>query len=210
MFNLPSLHSIALMLPAIILGLTFHEFAHGWVADRLGDRTARNLGRLTINPLAHIDPIGFLLLFFAGFGWAKPVPVNSYNLRCDMKQGMLLVALAGPATNMLLAVLSAVVFGALMGLRLPYFREIMLYMIQINVVLAIFNLIPIPPLDGSKILAGILPGRQVWLDQLERYGPILLILLLFTGVINIVFSILVSPVFNILNVLARGIARLVM
>jgi Zn-dependent protease len=80
-FNLPSLHSMALMLPAIILGLTFHEYAHGWVADRLGDHTARYHGRLTINPLAHVDPIGFLLLFLAGFGWAKPVPVNPYNLK---------------------------------------------------------------------------------------------------------------------------------
>lgn len=210
MFNLPSLNDIALMLPAIVLGLTFHEYAHGWTADRLGDRTARYQGRLTLNPAAHIDPIGLLLLFFAGFGWAKPVPVNPNNLKVDQRQGMLLVALAGPVTNMLLAVISAVVFGALVGLNLPYFREIMQYMIQINVVLAVFNLIPIPPLDGSKILAGILPGRQEWLYQLEQYGSIILILLVFTGLIGIVFRILVNPIYSMLGALARAVSRLVM
>ncbi|OPX83832.1 MAG: Peptidase family M50 [Pelotomaculum sp. PtaB.Bin104] len=206
MFNLPSLYDIALMLPAIILGLTFHEFAHGWAADKLGDRTARVMGRLTINPVAHVDPIGFLLLFIAGFGWAKPVPVNPYNFRGEIKQGMLLVSLAGPATNMLLAVASAVVYGAFYRLHWPYFTEIMQYMIQINIVLAIFNLIPVPPLDGSKILAGLLPGRQEWLEQLERYGPILLIVMLFTGVIGYIFSFLVTPISKALFALARLIA----
>jgi len=209
-FNFPGLYNIALMLPAVVLGLTFHEFAHGWVADRLGDRTARYMGRLTVNPAAHVDPIGLLLLFFAGFGWAKPMPVNPYNLRVDPRQGMLLVSLAGPVTNMLLAVISAVVFGALIGLNLPYFREIMQYMIHINIVLAVFNLIPIPPLDGSKILAGILPGRQGWLDQLEHYGAILLIILLFTGVLGVVFRVLVNPIYNVLIALAKVVSRLVM
>lgn len=210
MFNLPSLQSMALMLPAIILGLTFHEFAHGWVADRLGDRTARDLGRLTINPVAHVDPVGLILLFLAGFGWAKPVPVNPNNFKGDMRRGMLLVSLAGPATNILLAVASAVILGIFAGLRLPYFREIMLYMIQINVVLGIFNLIPIPPLDGSKILAGILPGRQNWLYQLETYGAIILIVLVFTGAIGIIFKIFVHPIVAVLISLARSVSRLVM
>lgn len=209
MFNLPSLHSMALMLPAIILGLTFHEFAHGWTADRLGDRTARDLGRLTVNPVAHVDPVGLVLLFLAGFGWAKPVPVNPYNFRGDIRRGMLLVSLAGPATNMLLALASAVVLGAFAGLRLPYFREIMLYMIQINVVLAVFNLIPIPPLDGSKILAGLLPGRQNWLYQLETYGAIILIILVFTGAIGTIFKIFVYPLVKLLISLATVISRLV-
>ncbi|MDD3654766.1 MAG: site-2 protease family protein [Desulfotomaculaceae bacterium] len=206
MFNLPSLYDVALMLPAIILGLTFHEFAHGWAADRLGDRTARHMGRLTINPLAHVDPIGFLLLFLVGFGWAKPVPVNPYNFRGEIKQGMLLVALAGPATNILLAIASAVMFGAFYQMHWPYFTEMMSYMIQINIVLAVFNLIPIPPLDGSKILAGILPGRQEWLELLERYGPFLLIVLLFTGLIGYIFSFLVNPISKVLFALAGFIA----
>lgn len=208
MFNLPSLYNIALMLPAIILGLTFHEFAHGWVANRLGDRTARDLGRLTVNPLAHVDPVGLILLFVAGFGWAKPVPINPNNFRGDMQRGILLVSLAGPATNMLMAVASAVIWGAFAGFRLPYFNEIMYNLIQINVVLGIFNLIPIPPLDGSKILAGILPGRQNWLYQLETYGAILLIILVFTGAIRIVFKIFVYPIIDVLISLARGIAQL--
>ncbi len=205
MFNLPSLHNMALMLPAIILGLTLHEYAHGLAAYRLGDRTAGDMGRLTINPLAHIDPIGFILLFLAGFGWAKPVPVNPYNLRGDMRHSMLLVSLAGPATNIFLAVVSALVFGAFYGLHLPYFEAIMFYMIQINVVLAIFNLIPIPPLDGSRILAGLLPGRQNWLYQLENYGVIILIVLVFTGAIGAVFKIFVCPITKGLLSLATSV-----
>ncbi|HBC94076.1 MAG TPA: site-2 protease family protein [Pelotomaculum sp.] len=207
MFNFPSLHTIALTLPAIIIGLTFHEYAHGWVAKRLGDRTAEAHGRLTINPVAHLDPVGFILLLLAGFGWAKPVPVNPYNLRGDIKQGMLLVSLAGPATNFFLAVASAVALGLFGSMQIPYFNIIMQYMIVINVVLAIFNLIPIPPLDGSKILAGLLPGRQDWLDQLEAYGPILLIVLVFFGFRFI--SVLINPVVNILILLANIVAQLV-
>ena len=208
MFNFPSLNSIALMLPAIILGLTFHEFAHGWAADRLGDRTARQMGRLTVNPAAHVDPVGLLLLFLAGFGWAKPVPVDPNQFTGDRRRGMLLVSLAGPATNLLLAIVSALVLGLLDNLRLPYFREIMFYMIQINVVLGIFNLIPIPPLDGSKILAALLPGRQNWLYQLETYGAILLIVLVFTGAIRYIFKIFVYPIVTALISLALFLSSL--
>jgi Zn-dependent protease len=207
-FDFPSLHTIALTLPAIIIGLTFHEYAHGWVAYLLGDRTAEANGRLTINPVAHLDPVGFILLILAGFGWAKPVPVNPYNFKGNIKQGMLLVSLAGPATNLILAVISAVLLGLFANKNIPYFNIIMQYMIVINVVLAIFNLIPIPPLDGSKILAGLLPGRQTWLEQLESYGPILLIVLVFFGFRFI--SVLINPVVNILILLAQNVARLVM
>ncbi|MFA4885404.1 MAG: site-2 protease family protein [Desulfotomaculaceae bacterium] len=208
MFDFPSLQSIALMLPAIVLGLTFHEYAHGLVAYRLGDNTARDYGRLTLNPVAHVDPVGLILLFLAGFGWAKPVPVNPYNLKGDVKRGMLLVSLAGPAMNLLLAIAAAVIWGALAGLKLPYFNDIMRYIIQINVVLAIFNLIPVPPLDGSKILAGILPGQQKWLYQLETYGVIILILLVFTGAIGFIFNIFVRPIVIALFSLAGFISSL--
>lgn len=193
MFDLPSLHDIALMLPAIVLGLTFHEYAHGLAAHWLGDDTARLQGRLTINPAAHVDPVGLILLFLAGFGWAKPVPVNPLSFKGDMRRGMLLVSLAGPAMNLLMAVAAVVVYRALAGLQLPYFTLIMVYIIQINVVLAIFNLLPIPPLDGSKILAGLLPGRQEWLYHLEAYGMIILILLVFSGAIGYVFNIIIRP-----------------
>jgi Zn-dependent protease len=209
MFDLPSLESIALMLPAIVLGLTFHEYAHGLVAYRLGDNTAYDHGRLTLNPAAHVDPVGLILLFLAGFGWAKPVPVNPYNLKGDIQRGMLLVSLAGPATNLLLAIAAAIIWGVLDIFQLPYVDPIMQYMIQINVVLAVFNLIPVPPLDGSKILAGLLPGRQNWLYQLETYGVIILILLVFTGAIGFIFNIFVKPIVIALYTLAGLISNLI-
>ncbi|NLI11934.1 site-2 protease family protein [Pelotomaculum propionicicum] len=208
MFNFPSLESIALMLPAIVIGLTFHEYAHGYVAYRLGDNTARDHGRLTINPLAHVDPVGLILLFLAGFGWAKPVPVNPYNLKGDVQKGMLYVSLAGPTMNLLLAIAGAIVWGALAGFKMRYFSDIMEYIIHINIVLAIFNLIPVPPLDGSKILAGILPGRQNWLYQLETYGVIILILLVFSGAIGYIFNIFVRPIVIALYSLARFISSI--
>lgn len=197
-----NLHEMLLLLPAIILGLTFHEYMHGQVADLLGDHTARNLGRLTLNPIPHIDPVGFIMLILFKFGWAKPVPINPLNFRGDMKRGILLVSLAGPATNMLLAIAAAVIYRVLSGLQLPYFTEIIFYIIYINVVLAVFNLIPVPPLDGSKILAGLLPGRQEWLHQLEAYGMIILIVLIFSGAIGFIFNIFVRPLVNILLSLA--------
>ncbi|WP_018085146.1 site-2 protease family protein [Desulfurispora thermophila] len=210
MFNIhfPSLSELAIMLPAIVVGLTVHEFAHGWAAYMLGDNTARQAGRLTLNPLAHIDPVGLLLLFIAGFGWAKPVPVNPFHMYGDRRRGMLLVALAGPATNMLVALLSAVLLG--LGLwRWPYIQAIMIQMININVVLAIFNLLPVPPLDGSKILAGLLPGRQEWLWQLEQYGTIVLLLLLFTGILGKVMQIIILPVLRLMINFAQFIASFI-
>jgi len=200
-FNLPSLYDMLVLLPAIILGLTFHEFAHGWVAFQLGDNTAKRAGRLTLNPVAHIDPIGFIMLFIARFGWAKPVPVNPYNLHMDPRKGMLYVSLAGPVTNFLLALVSAISLGIALGLGLGYLRiltDILSSMIFINLVLAVFNLIPIPPLDGSKILAGILPGRQEWLIWLENYGVIFLLLLLFTGIIGSLMRVILIPIYNAL------------
>lgn len=170
------------LVPAILIGLAVHEFAHACVADRLGDRTARALGRLTLNPLVHIDILGLILLFIAGFGWAKPVPVNPYNFRGNIKQGMLLVSLAGPVSNFLLACLAAVLL-AVLGAN-PVLSTLLKTMIYINVVLAVFNLIPIPPLDGSKVLAGLLPGRQEWMVYLEQYGVLLLLLLMLTGAIG--------------------------
>jgi Zn-dependent protease len=199
------------IVPAVVLGLAFHEFAHALAADSLGDRTARYQGRLTLNPLAHVDAVGLVMLFLAGFGWARPVPVNPFNFRGDKKRGLLLVSLAGPAANLALAVLGAVVLGVFLGLGgglalTPAARDVLLGIIRINAVLAVFNLLPVPPLDGSKILAGILPGRQEWLYTLENYGVLILLVLLFTGVIGRILGFFISPLYRALLDLAREVA----
>ena len=202
MFNIPTPFEIALLLPAIIIGLTLHELAHGYVAYRLGDNTAARQGRLTINPLAHIDPIGFIALFLVGFGWAKPVPVNPFNMR-DPQRGMLLVSLAGPATNMVIAIVTAILLGLGIASLFPYGHDIVMRIIYINIVLAVFNLLPIPPLDGSKILAGILPPSQAnIIHALDNYGFIILLLLLFTGVISKILSVIIVPIFHLLITLS--------
>jgi Zn-dependent protease len=203
MLNLPSLTELLLLLPAILIGLTFHEFAHGWVADRLGDHTARYQGRLTLNPLAHIDPVGFLMLILFKFGWAKPVPVNPYNMHGDPSRNMLLVSLAGPAANLLVALLAAVLIGTGLPRIIPYGNYLFYLTLQINVVLAIFNLIPVPPLDGSKILAGLLPGQSRFIYQMETYGTIILLILLFTGVLGRFLWPAVSFIVNLFLAVAR-------
>jgi Zn-dependent protease len=203
MLDFPSLRELLLLLPAILVGLTFHEFAHGWVADRLGDRTARYQGRLTLNPLAHIDPVGFLMLVLFRFGWAKPVPVNPYNLRGDPARGMLMIALAGPAANLLVALVTALLLGMGVTHLIPYGYYFLLLSLQINVVLAVFNLIPVPPLDGSKILAGLLPRQSHFLYQMEAYGTIILLLLLFTGILGKILWPVVNFIVNILLAIAK-------
>jgi len=201
-FSLPDPLQLLLSLPAFIVGLTFHEYAHGLAAYKLGDKTAYYQGRLTLNPLPHLDPVGFLMLVFFRFGWAKPVPVNPYNFQGDVKKSMMLVSLAGPATNFLLALISAPLLGLAMA-RMPFERDIIVGMLQnmllINLFLGVFNLLPVPPLDGSKILAGIIPGRQNWLYQLEQYGMIILLLLLFTGIIGRVLGFFITPALSFLG-----------
>lgn len=205
----------------IVIGVVFHEVAHGWMAKRLGDKTAQHAGRLTLNPIPHLDPVGSiivpaaLVLLNAGvvFGWAKPVPVNPYNFRGDINRGMMLVSLAGPGSNLLLAAGGAVLLGLLMGLQgmAAGFQTLLgnfLYaLILINLVLAFLNLLPIPPLDGSKILAGLLPGRQEWLYALERYGFVILVVLLVTGAIGVYLAAVVLPSFQFLLKVAANIAR---
>lgn len=190
------------MTPAVIIGLTFHEYAHAAAAYRLGDRTAYHQGRLTLNPAAHLDILGLILLYFAGFGWARPVPVNPFNFRGNKKTGMILVSLAGPISNLVLAVVAAALLGAFLW-NVPYAGPITQELIRINVILAVFNLLPVPPLDGSKILAGILPGNNEWLYRLEQYGTIILILLLFTGIIGRILSIFIVPLYGFLTWVAR-------
>jgi Zn-dependent protease len=186
--------NLLLLAPPILLALTFHEFAHAYVANRFGDDTAKRSGRLTMNPLAHLDPFGTLMIFIVHFGWAKPVPVNPYNLR-NPKKDMLWISAAGPLSNMILALISGLLlrFIATSGMMpapdsmLGLLIVMVVFSLQINLALAIFNILPIAPLDGSKILYGILPAgfaKQIYL--LERYGPFILIGLIifgqFTGV----------------------------
>jgi len=185
-----NLQGLVISLPAILLALSIHEFAHGYAAYRLGDMTPKHQGRLTLNPLAHLDPIGTIMLIIAHFGWAKPVMVNPNNFRGNKQKGMMIVALAGPLSNVLLAIIAGIIYNLLIKFNVSYFWLLLVqYLIIIDINLAIFNLIPVPPLDGSKILAGILPYKMHHLIyQLEAYGPIILILLLVTGAFSTIFG----------------------
>src|SRR5690554_5121297 len=177
-------------IPALLIAITFHEVAHGWVAYKLGDHTAKNMGRLTLNPIPHIDPIGALMLLIARFGWAKPVPVNPLFFRGDRRRGMVLVSLAGPLTNFILAFFVAfliyIVLYFLPVLKITaYVLQFLLVLLIYNVYLGMFNLLPVPPLDGSKILANLLHPRHTgFFLQLEQYGFLILLLLIFTGALQ--------------------------
>lgn len=182
------IQSLFISLPVLLVVITAHEFAHGYAAYILGDNTAKYVGRLTLNPIKHIDPIGILMLIVFRFGWAKPVPVNPRNFKDPLK-GMALVALAGPATNFffawILVMLGVKVFPTLI-VSYPIVKFMWQYAIWINIALAIFNLIPINPLDGSRILAYLLPSEYAYkMHQLEKYGFVILIALIyFTPVLN--------------------------
>ncbi|NOX20051.1 MAG: site-2 protease family protein [Nitrospirae bacterium] len=197
------LKQIVLMALPLLVAVTFHELAHGFVAYRLGDPTAKLAGRLTLNPLKHLDPLGTLVFIMTRMiGWAKPVPVNPFNLR-DPKKDMIWVSLAGPAANMLIAVASALLYKIVMILPVEnvfIVKKILVpvaLMLQLSVILniglAVFNLIPIPPLDGSKILMGILPPRQaIAFSRIEPYGFFIILILLFLRVIDlIIFPIII-------------------
>ena len=174
---------LAFLLLAVLLlySVIAHEVAHGWCARLFGDETAKRAGRLTLNPLSHVHPVGTLMLFLVGFGWAKPVPVNYANLQ-PARLGRFCVALAGCATNILIATLAILAEQSSLARAHPIVPAILPIVARINIMLGAFNLIPIPPLDGSKILTSMLPdGAQRRLARLEPYGFVILILLLYTG-----------------------------
>lgn len=195
---------ISIMLVPALLAIIMHEVSHGYVAERCGDPTARLLGRLNLNPLRHLDPIGTLAVFIFGFGWARPVPVNAGNLR-HPKRDMIWVSLAGPLTNLLLAVLSALVLkvismiepmmagnGDLFLQMSKPLRMMAAFSLYINVLLGTFNLLPVPPLDGGRVLTGILPQRQAQLlSKLEPFGFVLILFLVF---FTDVWKLVLSPV----------------
>jgi Zn-dependent protease len=217
MFANIDLNQIVVMIVPLLFAVTIHEVAHGYIALRMGDNTAFFAGRLTLNPIKHLDFIGSLLLplilSVTGspviFGYAKPVPVNFSNFR-DYRKGMIYVASAGVVANFALAVVSGVLFQAIVHFQWlwngsiikPLIMELyhmLFYSVAINLVLAIFNMIPIPPLDGSKILAMVLPaGLRSHYARVERFGMIIIIFLLLTNVVGKFMSFFLTPLFNIL------------
>lgn len=193
--------NLLLLIPPILLAITFHEYAHGWMALKFGDPTAKMLGRLSLNPLVHLDPIGTLMLFIVHFGWAKPVPVDPRYFS-DPKRQMIWVALAGPIANMILAFISGILIvgfsssNLMFNSQTAFFANMLVYSLQINLALAIFNMLPIPPLDGSKILRGLLPYRYEYISNtLEQFGPWILISLILFGMMSgfSLFWLFISP-----------------
>ena len=214
------LFKLSIMLVPGLFAITCHEVSHGYIAWRYGDPTARMLGRLTLNPLKHIDIVGTLMIVFIGIGWAKPVPVVYENLR-NPKRDMIWVAAAGPITNILLAFVSAMLLRGLVafvnpattGSPLAMIIEPLVLMVAfsvyINLLLAIFNMIPLPPLDGGRVLSGLLPYRQAAvLARIEPYGMLIIIVLVF---FTNIFSYVISPLLSIgVHLLAGPHSGLVM
>ncbi len=207
---------LMIQLPPLLMALTFHEFSHGYIAYKLGDDTAKRQGRLTLNPIAHLDIIGAIMLFIANIGWAKPVPINPYNFK-DFKRGTALTAAAGPAANAIIAIIFAVIYNMIfkyapnemyMNSQWYAFAEIFVkYTIFINLALGIFNLIPIPPMDGSKILGGFLSDNAYFKYTAKEKEGVGILMLLF--MVSFVFNLniigwIIMPPLNFLMKLMIG------
>jgi Zn-dependent protease len=209
-----TIRHVALLAVPILAAVTFHEYAHAWTADRLGDATARLQGRLTLHPLKHLDPIGTLVFIFTGMiGWAKPVPVNARYFR-HPRRDMMWVALAGPGANLALAVVSALLFHLLVPMgaaptavdgspsSLAVLRpliEMLFISVRLNLAFAFFNILPVPPLDGSRVLSGLLNARQAAVyERIEPYGFLLLLVLIFSNVTGVILFPLVNGIGRLL------------
>lgn len=202
---------LLLCLPVVMLALSFHETAHGYVAYKLGDPTARNLGRLTMNPAKHLDIIGFLCMLLFGFGWAKPVPINTRYFK-KPRRDMLLTSIAGPVSNVLMAFIFALVMKVFTvvsgGIFLPVdtlstmkflFYCFLFYGIRLNISLAVFNLLPIPPLDGSRLVTAFLPPKAAyWVIKHERIIYLVLLAALFVGVLDPLLNLLTGGLMNLI------------
>ncbi len=217
MFEVSLVQKIVSWVPPVLFAITVHEVAHGWIAARLGDKTALMLGRLTLNPVKHVDPIGtilvpgLLMLMQTGFlfGWAKPVPITWQNLK-HPKRDMALVAAAGPTANLLMAVGWALVIR--LGLLLGESGLALVFMgtagIFINTILMVLNLLPLPPLDGGRVMTGLLPGPLAWkFSRIEPYGFMILIALLVTGVLGKIMWPVISLVMSSLGLVSGLSAR---
>lgn len=208
--------SLLLTLPGVLVAITFHEFAHAFAADKLGDDTPRNQGRLTLNPFSHLDPFGFIMLIFAHIGFGKPVEINPRNFtrKISMKTGEALVAFAGPLMNFLLAVVFAIIFYAVQVFATEFCMTqtgfIVLTMLQyavvVNIGLGVFNLIPLPPLDGSKVLAAFLPyNAQRWMEEHEKLFYIVFLVIWITPISSMIISPIIAAIASGLDSLAAGI-----
>ena len=204
LFRVP-IEVLILLIPVLVFALVFHEFSHACVANKLGDPTARYSGRLTLNPLAHLDPFGSLMILFVGFGWAKPVPVDSRYL-ANPRVDMMKIAFAGPAANLLLAFVGGTIIRT--GLVSGSITLMLLLFTQINIMLAVFNMIPIPPLDGSQIFSSIMMRRYPELVyKLQMYGPQILLGLIMIGYFTRISPIwiVISPFVNFFLFLFAGL-----
>lgn len=216
LFSVEGLIRLLYLIPCFMISLTVHEVAHGYVALRMGDPTARNLGRLTLNPVKHIDIFGFLMLLVVGFGWAKPVPINPRNFK-NYRKGIVLTSLAGPLSNfvmalgmaliqaVLLAILTASGYTFGMSLANSFLTSVFTftgYFISLNVILMVFNLLPLPPLDGYRVLGVVLPYKIAYkLSQYERYSFIILYALLLTNILTVPLVFLQGKILDLINFL---------
>ena len=190
----------------LLYSVIFHELAHGWVAYKMGDATAKWLGRLTLNPIKHLDLIGTLMLLFVGFGWAKPVPINLENIPAEKRrQGLIFVSAAGITANIIFAFIALLLYRLISPAQSGMITQILLLLARINIILAAFNLIPIPPLDGSKIVMGFAPESvNRVLNQIEPFGIFIVLGLLLLGALNPLINLFQYIILNVISIFLPG------